>query len=82
VRPRLVAAIARLAAWRARHGRRAAAEGCPEAELKLEFDVALLRGHLHELGRPRNYGYRSLVRQRPDPALPLVFGAVPAPVGK
>jgi hypothetical protein len=65
VRPRLFCASLRLAFWRLRHSA-PLSEGCPEEELKLEFECALLRGHLRERLRPRNYAYRSLVKRRPE----------------
>jgi glycosyltransferase involved in cell wall biosynthesis len=81
VRPRLVAALARLALWRLRHPA-PAAEGCPEQELKLEFECALLHGHLRERHRPRNYAYRSLVKQRPEMDRPEPVHATPAPANE
>lgn len=62
--PRLVYTTARLEAWRLAHRADPGAEGCPETELHLEFDYALLRGHLSERRRPRNYDYRGIVKNR------------------
>ncbi len=78
VRPRLALAYARLAAWRLKHRRDPVApEGCSEQELHLEFECALVRGHLREKSRPRNYEYHSLVKRRTDTSMPPRIGSEP-----
>lgn len=79
VRPRLLSAIARRAAWKMRHRTQASPEGCAEAELELEFEYALLRGHLGEMIRPRNYDYHSLIKRRPDTTAIGPVGPLPVP---
>jgi hypothetical protein len=51
-----------LAAWRAANPGEPAEEGCPEQELELVTNLALIRAHLAESGRPRKYERHGLVK--------------------
>ena len=62
--PRRLIASARLVSWRRRHSASAPAEGCRVEELTLEYQCALLRAHLQEQHRPRNYDFRGLIKHR------------------
>jgi hypothetical protein len=53
---------ARLAAWRAANHDAMTAEGCAVAELELVFGLALVRAHVSESKRPRNYERHGLVK--------------------
>lgn len=78
VPPRLFTATARLAIWNLRHRHESpAAEGCTREEMLLHYNCALLRAHLAEKSRVRNYDRRGLARRgttafRPAPAIPGV----------
>lgn len=61
---KILRAQARLAAWRARNKDKFHDEGCEREELDLVFDLALVRGHLEESGRERNYDRHGLVKLR------------------
>jgi hypothetical protein len=79
LRLRLVKAILSLAAWRSRHLGTAALEGASERELELEFEYALLRAHLKERLRPRNYDFRGSIKRRHQVSeiSPLHAAAIP-----
>lgn len=80
LRPRLTLATLRLARWRATRDDEASAEGCPEPELELEFQCALLRAHLHERLRPRNYAPRGCVKHHPAAVEPVTSPQTPLAV--
>jgi glucosyl-dolichyl phosphate glucuronosyltransferase len=60
---KIVRAQARLAAWRARNKDKLQDEGCDPEELDLVFDLALVRAHVEENKRPRNYERQGLVKK-------------------
>lgn len=63
-RARSLLAAARLVSWRMLNRKKIADDGCDEEELTLAFDLAMLRGHVRESRRPRNYDRHGLVRLR------------------
>ena len=63
-RLKILRATGRLAAWRSRNHDKLDSEGCDPEELDLVFDLALVRAHLEESKRPRNYDRHGLVRVR------------------
>ena len=65
-RMRLLGAKARLAAWRARQTNLIEEDGCSEAELGLIFQLAMIRAHLKESKRERNYERLGLIKVRGD----------------
>ncbi len=76
--PRYVQALSALTAWRLRNGGQQPAEGCSVTELELTFRCALLRAHLRERHRPRNYARHGLVKLEPARVHALAADAVPA----
>ncbi|MCP5543542.1 MAG: glycosyltransferase family 2 protein [Akkermansiaceae bacterium] len=61
---KLLRAKANLAMWRLMNRRRMSEEGCPMEELELVFVLGVVRGHLAQLGRSRNYERHGLSRIR------------------
>jgi glucosyl-dolichyl phosphate glucuronosyltransferase len=61
-RTRSLLAAAELASWRMLNREKIGDEGCDEVELALAFDLAMLRGHVRESRRPRNYDRHGLVK--------------------
>jgi GT2 family glycosyltransferase len=53
---------AQLAAWRAANREWMTSEGCAAAELELVFGLSLVRAHVSESKRPRNYERHGLVK--------------------
>lgn len=64
IRARLWREQTRLARWRSRNPDRMGGEGCSEEELQLIYNCGVLRGHLRESARPRNYEHHGLVKLR------------------
>lgn len=59
---KLLRAKARLALWRMMNRSKIHEEGCDEAEIELVNHLAVVKGHLHEARRKRNYSYNGLVK--------------------
>jgi hypothetical protein len=64
IRARLWREQGRLAKWRSRNTDKMGGEGCSEEELQLIYNCGVLRGHLRESARPRNYEHHGLVKLR------------------
>jgi glycosyltransferase involved in cell wall biosynthesis len=82
LQPRLLLAYLRLQYWRLRHRGTTSLEGAPAQELKLEFNCALLRAHLGEKLRPRNYSWRGLTKRRQESTELMTVDSIPIAVSK